>query len=240
MSKIYWTTQENARVVKQYAYLRYKNPHWPMVRLFREAMELALPPERVRPIASNTPGKWASENEILLRGALAEILEEESKTRVQEPEPVVAPVVQADPMHELLVTNMLKLLHDPRIQEALTAIVHGNKLFFEAPPKLKHSPVPQQVPREKLPKVMIVGLLKHQMGEVEKSHGSKFQLVFKGADADRDQVKAQAQTCDFVVSMTKFISHDVEGHMQRHAKQLKRCNGSVTDLQRILTASIKG
>ena len=90
-----------------------------------------------------------------------------------------------------------------------------------------------KAPKIDLPKVMIVGLQGSQPNDIVDEYGEVLDLRFIEATSSTSLLKAGAKHSDFVVLVTKFISHHHQEAVREHPG-LIYCNGVVSELKDIL------
>jgi len=90
-----------------------------------------------------------------------------------------------------------------------------------------------KVNKAQLPKVMIVGLEKNQPNEIAEEFGEMLDLRFILATDSITLLKSGARHSDYVVLMTKFISHRHQEAVREH-EGLIYANGSVSNLKDVL------
>jgi hypothetical protein len=102
-------------------------------------------------------------------------------------------------------------------------------------------------PRERLPKVLVVGLINQQEQDVKQAFADRIEFVFvksqtqggSGAHGGAGML-AKANSCDIVVTMADFIGHDVDRNLKGLSIPYYRVNGSVSGLKRWLTGWLTG
>lgn len=78
------------------------------------------------------------------------------------------------------------------------------------------------------PSVTVVGLKGNQAEAVKSSFGDRLDLNFV-KDCPHKQLKATAESSDFVVVMTRFMDHGMFKHLRDH-EGLTYCNGGMSSL----------
>lgn len=102
-------------------------------------------------------------------------------------------------------------------------------------------------PRERLPKVCVVGLIGQQEQDVKRALGDAIEFVFiksqtqggSGGNGGAGML-ARGGGCDIVVAMSDFIGHDVEFAAKKLSIPYYRVPGSVSALKRWLTEWLAG
>ena len=82
-------------------------------------------------------------------------------------------------------------------------------------------------------KVMILGLHSDQEFIIRKEYDSHLKLVFMHTDAPSKNVQNLKNGCDYIVVMTKFISHNKYEIIKDH-KGIRMINGGMTELKNLL------
>jgi hypothetical protein len=77
--------------------------------------------------------------------------------------------------------------------------------------------------------VTIVGLRGVQADKIKSIYGNQLDLRFADVDESPRQIKATAESSDYVVLMTKFVSHRVQDALADH--DLTYCNGGVSSVK---------
>jgi hypothetical protein len=75
--------------------------------------------------------------------------------------------------------------------------------------------------------VTVVGLLPVQANRVQADFGDKVDLKFIRSDTTAQKIAATAESSDYVILMTKFISHEIQSALRKH-DGLNYCNGGIT------------
>lgn len=94
-------------------------------------------------------------------------------------------------------------------------------------------------PRDRKPRVLIVGLIRQQEDDLRHALGDILRLEFSKADA-HSELEDKARNADLVVLMTKFISHKHQDTVKRVNEHFVFRNGGVSELKRYLTQWING
>ena len=77
--------------------------------------------------------------------------------------------------------------------------------------------------------VTVVGLLPVQANRVQADYGDKMDLKFIRSDATAQKIAATAESSDYVILMTKFISHEIQTTLRKH-DGLNYCNGGISSV----------
>ena len=94
-------------------------------------------------------------------------------------------------------------------------------------------------PRNRKPRVLIVGLLNQQEQDMTKAMGEMLNLDFAKSEHHKN-LEDKARNADLVVLMTKFISHHHTEVVQKVNEHIVFRNGGVSELKRWLTQWING
>jgi hypothetical protein len=94
-------------------------------------------------------------------------------------------------------------------------------------------------PRNRKPRVLIVGLLNQQEQDMTKAMGELLSLDYVKSEHHKT-LEDKARNADLVVLMTKFISHHHSETVQRVNEHVVFRNGGVSELKRWLTQWING
>jgi hypothetical protein len=128
------------------------------------------------------------------------------------------------------------------LQEAIMTRI--DEAIMRAPPQM---PLPEgvtrlhQAPRDRKPRVLVVGLLNQQANDVEEALDGMMNLDFiKVEGSDPSSLEAKARKADLVILMTKFISHKHQETCKRVSEHVVYRNGGVSELKRWLTQWING
>ncbi|MHB1665994.1 hypothetical protein [Thiomonas sp.] len=118
----------------------------------------------------------------------------------------------------------------PEVKEAIAEVLQTP--IDHAPEEAAPEPEPSAptVPREAMPKVLIVGLLNQQADQIRKQFGERLDLRFWAADRPNPQLQALLDSADVVVGATKFITHSIDGALTR-SKNYIRMHGGVSRLR---------
>ncbi len=88
--------------------------------------------------------------------------------------------------------------------------------------------------RVRKPKVCIVGLLPQQAGIISSEFGIEFDLDF-WKDGGSKNLRDLSKTCDYVLAMTNFISHDTISAIKATNGNLRYVSGGMSSLKDELT-----
>lgn len=101
-----------------------------------------------------------------------------------------------------------------------------------------HITVPEELRRKIRTRVLVYGLMGHQVTRVKQDFGDKLDLTFIGNDHKHDGLIDLAKNCDISVLMTRFIDHSVQNRIRDNAPHTVMVSGSVTDLSNILNSIV--
>jgi len=142
---------------------------------------------------------------------------------------------------------VLAALYTPEARKLLSTIVKdaiteiASKMTPPAPetpaaPANDFITVTAHMPRQRKPKVVVVGLLGEQAGAVSKEMGGEYQLVFLASDVTSKRLKMNLTGADKAYGMVRFMDHRADGIIAKTNIPYTRVNGGVTDLIRLLKA----
>ena len=99
------------------------------------------------------------------------------------------------------------------------------------------------MPKDRAPRVGVVGLLNQQEQDVKKAFQGAIEFVFVKAQAEGGSgahggagLLASCKSCDVVIAMTDHIGHDVTNALRKVGTQTKLLTGSASSLKRYLSA----
>jgi hypothetical protein len=166
-----------------------------------------------------------------------------------EPEPEAPPsTVQAvDPdivraVAEQL-TPMVAATFNECAHQLVGALVHALENAGLQPPAAAGVVSPPRImppPRTRLPRVCVVGLINQQENDVSAAFAGVIEFVFVKTQKQGSSGQGgpgmlnKSASCDVVLAMTGFISHDVETAAKHLHVPFERVNGSVSALKRWL------
>ena len=90
-----------------------------------------------------------------------------------------------------------------------------------------------KVNRVELPRVLIVGLQGNQPTDISNEYGEMLDLRFVEATASTNLIRSGSKHADYVVLITKFISHHHQEAVREHPG-LIYVNGSTSELKQVL------
>jgi len=85
-------------------------------------------------------------------------------------------------------------------------------------------------------KVLIVGLLPEQEGNIKKEFGEFVDLRFFNSKKSTDSLKPLSSGCDQIIVMTKFISHSKYHIVKNSGVPVIHCNGGISGLKNVMEA----
>lgn len=89
------------------------------------------------------------------------------------------------------------------------------------------------------PSVAVIGLLPAQANRVESKFGDRLDLCFIDGNKSTPRVEATAASSDYVIVMTRFVSHETQTAVRGHGG-LIFCNGAESALKNQLDALLNG
>jgi hypothetical protein len=234
-SRIAWTEEEQRQIVEAACDILEKNSFVSFISLLREAQKTALFPNRIRNIQAITTVPW-------FKPRVERVMKErQSVVKKQEAIPVVVSVnAESVSTDELLAEVLKRLLIKPMrnelqswfesshvVSRLSSEIVSGLRGCFK---QVESTNSVQAKPA--LRKILIVGLLNEQRQVVQKEWNDLLDLKF--CEGNNPNLADLAKKSDVAVIMTKFISHGAQNTIKNTGVQLAWCNGSVSDLGRVL------
>lgn len=94
-------------------------------------------------------------------------------------------------------------------------------------------------PKQRLPKVCIVGLLPSQYHIVSSKLSHILRIVnFAPEETGSAAMQASLKNCDLAVTMTNFISHSTDAVARKHAKRWMPYTGGITNLIALLEKTV--
>ncbi|MHB9836812.1 hypothetical protein Q8F57_018425 [Paraburkholderia terrae] len=264
-----WTDAEKRIVARESKRLRASFADMTPLEAIRKAVFGYLPEHRQRTITTMAEVKWihalwqqvdsveeteARERAALERAAAADAAKAEATAQA------VKPAEAAPPLPDLSIESLIRALAmkigrqlirglGEQIQEAVMRQVintlQGIPLQPGALPEgttRVHTP-----PRDRKPRVAIVGLLNQQAEDVKRTFASAVEFTFiksqqqggSGAHGGAGMLARGAQA-DVVVSMVDFTGHDVDNASKHLDVPFVRLNGSVSALKRWLSHWLNG
>lgn len=95
------------------------------------------------------------------------------------------------------------------------------------------------VPKERLPKVCVIGLLPSQYNIVHDKVHHKFRIVnFTPDETGSASMQNSLKNCDLAVTMTNFINHSTEAVARKHATKWMPHSGGVSGLVEVLLRTV--
>jgi hypothetical protein len=240
---------------------------WPWINKFKdEALEL-LSIERAQDAAklqAQDAERLAREDELKQRAA-AEQAEREQATLAarrfeQEKWDAAHEAVelykQHTPLEELLVlvaqraaSSMLGSLVET-LQTQVVASLVGSiarvpvslNLPGQEPVSMEgNSAVVKLAPKERKPRVLVVGLLNQPQNEFKRSHGELVDFSFVSGDSQHTpDLEDKARHVDLIISCGKFMSHSVINKLRKVNSNIRHEPGALSGARRFLTAWLNG
>ncbi len=261
-----WTADDKRLIALESKRLRSTNIGMTRLDAIRQAIEYALPPERRRNInkfekvADWIEDEWKAldeaeratqaEREARERAAELERQAEESRRATEAARAEAEAAKALDPaslpfatlieaigvkIAGMLMRSVGEQLQDSIMQRITEAL--GNVTL--------PSPLPEgatrlhAAPRNRKPRVLVVGLVRQQEEDIKRALGELLTLEYARVE-HADNLEDKARGADLVVLMTKFISHKHQDIVRRVNEHIVYRNGGVTELKRWLTQWING
>lgn len=264
-SLVRWTTDEKRVIALESKRLLNGFADMSKLEAIRKAVEYALPAERHRTLNTFGDVAWiedewkaieeveratAAERQSRERALELERQAEESRRAIEaaraEAEKAKAIDPASLPFETLIeaigvkVAGMLLRSIGEQLQESIMQRITEALGHMGA-----HAPLPEGVarlhpaPRNRKPRVLIVGLLNQQAQDMERALGELLSLDFVKVE-HANTLEDKARNADLVVLMTKFISHQHQDIVRGVNEHIVYRNGGVTELKRYLTQWING
>lgn len=271
MPNIYWKPQEITDLAELLISRRVDHHAWGFVSVVRDLQHVVISKDRIRPIKNRKSIQSLVDEierikklpkEVSLQKVLDIPVKEELK-EIESPEvsdfkhsPYSLPTggekikdLSYDDLFQMFaskVANQLLTAMGDQIQQFVqTQILKSSENSSFGGRNLTNfdlSPTPTaKAAREHLPKVVIVGLIRQQMNDVEDEFRNTLQFTFiKSQDASGHNHNMFSRKADLVVAMTKFISHEVSNAAKKLDAPYVLMNGGVSGLKKWLHKWLDG
>lgn len=260
-----WNAEEKRKIAVESKRLLNGFADMSKVEAIRKAIEYTMPAHRQREIASLVQVPWiadewkvvdelerAAEREAGEQAAEAERAAEELRRATEaaraEAEKARAIDPASLPLETLIgalgtrIAGMLLRSIGEQLQESIMQRITealGN-VTLPSPGVLPEGATRMHAaPRDRKPRVLIVGLVRQQEDDVRRALGELFRFNYVRVE-HADNLEEKARGADLVVLMTKFISHKHQDIVRRVNEHIVYRNGGVTELKRWLTQWING
>ncbi|CAK1344366.1 Uncharacterised protein [Burkholderia pseudomallei] len=260
-----WNAEEKRKIAVESKRLLNGFADMSKVDAIRKAIEYTMPAHRQREIASLVQVPWiadewkvvdelerAAEREAGEQAAEAERAAEELRRATEaaraEAEKARAIDPASLPLETLIgalgtrIAGMLLRSIGEQLQESIMQRITealGN-VTLPSPGVLPEGATRMHAaPRDRKPRVLIVGLVRQQEDDVRRALGELFRFDYVRVE-HADNLEEKARGADLVVLMTKFISHKHQDIVRRVNEHIVYRNGGVTELKRWLTQWING
>ncbi|CAJ4809964.1 Uncharacterised protein [Burkholderia pseudomallei] len=263
--RVYWTADEKRVIALESKRLRSVNVGMTRLDAIRDAVNSMLPPARRRDVKKFETVDWIedewkaiedaeraerAEREAREHAAELERQAEESQRAIEaaraEAEKAKALDPASLPFDTLIeaigvrIAGMLLRSIGEQLQESIMQRITEALGHIAVP-----APLPEgatrlhAAPRDRKPRVLIVGLVRQQEDDVRRALGELFRFDYVRVE-HADNLEEKARGADLVVLMTKFISHKHQDIVRRVNEHIVYRNGGVTELKRWLTQWING
>ncbi|MGF6641791.1 hypothetical protein [Paraburkholderia sp. MM6662-R1] len=109
------------------------------------------------------------------------------------------------------------------------------------PIQLEQGEATKPAPRDRLPRVLVIGLMRQQTWELKRAMDGILKLDFIQVEhTGGSSIEEKARNADLVVLMTKFISHQHTAAAKKANSHVVYRNGGVSELKRWLTSWVNG
>ncbi|CAJ3246220.1 DUF2325 domain-containing protein [Burkholderia pseudomallei] len=262
-----WSAEEQRKIAVESKRLLNEFEDMSRVEAIRKAIEYTMPTNRQRDISSVFQVPWINdewkvidelnrtereERQARERAAEAERIAEESRRAIEAARAEAEKAKTIDPASLPLETligalgtriaGMLLRSIGEQLQESIMQRITealGN-VTLPSPGVLPEGATRMHAaPRDRKPRVLIVGLVRQQEDDVRRALGELFRFDYVRVE-HADNLEEKARGADLVVLMTKFISHKHQDIVRRVNEHIVYRNGGVTELKRWLTQWING
>ncbi|CAJ8174408.1 Uncharacterised protein [Burkholderia pseudomallei] len=262
-----WNAEERRKIAVESKRLLNDFEDMGKLEAIRKAIEYTMPPNRQRDISSIVHVPWITdewkvidalnrtereERQARERAAEAERIAEESRRAIEAARAEAEKTKTIDPASLPLETligalgtriaGMLLRSIGEQLQESIMQRITealGN-VTLPSPGVLPEGATRMHAaPRDRKPRVLIVGLVRQQEDDVRRALGELFRFDYVRVE-HADNLEEKARGADLVVLMTKFISHKHQDIVRRVNEHIVYRNGGVTELKRWLTQWING
>ncbi|MBF3779525.1 hypothetical protein ISG18_12595 [Burkholderia pseudomallei] len=262
-----WNAEERRKIAVESKRLLNDFEDMGKLEAIRKAIEYTMPPNRQRDISSIIHVPWITdewkvideldrtereERQARERAAEAERVAEESRRAIEaaraEAEAAKAIDPASLPFATLIeaigvkIAGMLLRSIGEQLQESIMQRITealGN-VTLPSPGVLPEGATRMHAaPRDRKPRVLVVGLVRQQEDDVSRALGELFRFDYARVE-HADNLEEKARGADLVVLMTKFISHKHQDIVRRVNEHIVYRNGGVTELKRWLTQWING
>ncbi|WP_273944917.1 hypothetical protein [Burkholderia pseudomallei] len=262
-----WNAEERRKIAVESKRLLNDFEDMGKLEAIRKAIEYTMPPNRQRDISSIVHVPWITdewkvideldrtereERQARERAAEAERVAEESRRAIEaaraEAEAAKAIDPASLPFATLIeaigvkIAGMLLRSIGEQLQESIMQRITealGN-VTLPSPGVLPEGATRMHAaPRDRKPRVLVVGLVRQQEDDVSRALGELFRFDYARVE-HADNLEEKARGADLVVLMTKFISHKHQDIVRRVNEHIVYRNGGVTELKRWLTQWING
>lgn len=253
-----WDHDEQLLIARESKRLRGDFPDMSVLESIRKAVDYSMPAARQREIHHMGEVKWITELwqqiDAEERAAKAEQAAEEARQQAQAAQQAEAEAKHAevDPL-SLDFQTLIKAMGIKIGEQIVSAIGESlqDAIMKRIDEAILRAPTPihlpegvtrlHAAPRDRKPRVLVVGLLRQQAHEVEDSMRQTLNLDFVQVEnSGGSAIEEKARNADLVVLMTKFISHKHQDAAKRANEHVVYRNGGVSELKRWLTSWING
>lgn len=257
VAKIRWKEHEMHAFLQRYAELALDQPELSNIERARQAQASLvatcdLEPDRVRNLTHTAVWNY--------REDIARVVEEVKESRrlaaiakENEPAPVAAPIpeapVESSALADAAVNLFRQMIEHPAMKTALLTIMSEISRLpaptqhpeIIAPSMRPHQPFLRTAAKEPEKSILIVGLLPKQQQVIMQEYRGNNTLRFLSSKDSHHRTELQARNVDLAIGMIGFIHHQHEHHIRKGVesgkKRYLRCNGTVTDLKRLINSS---
>lgn len=229
--RVRWTDEERAVLIEQAANLI----HCKQVFSLRDALvksQEVLPKDRRRNIAALTQVPWFVES---VPAKVKELDHQHTKAVEEEVQQAVQSSEQKarEQLEDQIAQYIGKIL-----ARALSSAIKSPELaVLFHPPPINHEPMRfrlVQHRKEKLPRVVVAGLLNSQTKVVESGFNDRLDLRFWSKDQSPDTLKSMLSHADAAVGMVSFLAHSHDSILKASKVPYTPVSGGVTQIKQAL------
>lgn len=227
--RVRWTDEEKAQLVAAAANLLHTKQVFSLRDSLNKAI-LTLPKDRRRDLAALTQVPWFTEE---VPAKLKELERQQTKTVEQQlDEAVSATAKQArQDLEDQIVQWIAKIL-----AKAIRLAIEDSGLSSLFRQTETIAAVRQRVhaARERLPRVVVAGMLNSQAKTVEAAYKDKLDIRFWSKDQSTDTLKSMLSHADACVGMVSFLSHAHDAVLKSSKVPYQPVSGGVSQMKNAL------
>lgn len=229
--RVRWTDEERAQLVNRAAQLLHQKQVFSIRDALTKAQE-ALPRDRRRSIAALTQVPWFVDS---VPAKVKELDHQQTKAVEEEVQQAVQSVEQQ--ARERLEDQIAQFLGKILAKALSNAIKSPELAVMFQPPAINHEPLRHRLVqhrKEKLPRVVVAGLLNSQTKVVESGFNDRLDLRFWSKDQSPDTLKSMLSHADAAVGMVSFLAHSHDSILKASKVPYTPVSGGVTQIKQAL------